>query len=146
MHTEIYTYFTKPNGESELLYSAESWVHIRLALETTGPVAVSTRQSVIPVLTGRGVLLANDGEPFRFVLPKGDRVFIAAEAVNRVQVTIEPFPWVEQILAELKNGFGSLKGLLGSALRRKNQKPAAPDPKDPACPPKLKIPKFKRRR
>lgn len=117
MHTDIYTYFTQPNGQSELLYSAEGWIRIEFQLETAGPVAVGTRQDVVPVLSGKGVLLPPDGEPVKFVVPKGDRVYIAAEAVNRVKVIVEPLPWIEQILYQIETGFGGLKGLLGAVVR-----------------------------
>lgn len=138
-HTDIYTYFTKPINESELLYSAESWVMVTLILETAGPVAVSTRQDVVPVLSGKGALLEPDGEPFRFVLPKGDRLFIAAEAINRVKVIIEPFPWLEQILLSLSQGFGGLMGLLS---KRKAPLPKKHD--DTPCPPAPHIPNIRR--
>jgi hypothetical protein len=118
MHTDIYTYFTRSTGENELLYSAEMWVKMTLVLETAGPVAVGTRESVIPVLSGKGILLDPDGEPAVFSIPKGDRIFISAESINRVQVFIEPIPWLEQILYQVESGFGGLKGLLAHALRR----------------------------
>jgi len=117
-HTNIYTYLTVPDGISHLLFSADAWFRIELALETPGPVAVSTRQDVTPVLSGKGVLLAPDGEPFSFVIPRGDRLFIAAEAINRVKVTIEPIPYLEKILMQLEHGFGSLRGIFASFLRR----------------------------
>lgn len=119
MKTDIFTYFTVPNGTSELLYSAEDWVRITLILETAGPVATSTRQSVTPVLSGKGVLIPPSGQPLIFVLPRGDRLFIASESINRVQVFIEPIPWLEQLLHQIEDGFGGLKGLIAGALRRR---------------------------
>lgn len=115
--TDIYTYFTKPNGKSELLYSAEGWMRMELTLETAGPVAFSTREAVIPVLSGKGVLLDPDGEPKKFTLSKGDRIFIGAESVNRVTVVIEPVPFLEQITLLIESGFGGLKGIMGAAFR-----------------------------
>lgn len=132
MNTDIYTYFTEPDGETKLLYSAAGWVKMELTLETAGPVAFSTRESVTPVLTGRGILLITD-EAIDFVLPKGNRVFIAAEAINRVKVIIEPIPWQEQILYAAEQGFTSLRGLLGAAMRRGGGKPP---PSGPSCPPR----------
>lgn len=153
MHTDIFTYFTVPaiTNRSELLYSAEEWVRIELVLETAGPVAVSTRQSVTPVLSGKGVLLEPDGEPLKFIMPRGDRLFIAAESVNRVKVIIEPIPWLEQIYQTLTQGFGSLRGLLGGALRRiPALRSVVPEKEVPDCPPKIKVPNLaalkKRRR
>jgi len=118
MNTDIYTYFTLPTGQNELLYSAEAWVKISLVLETAGPVAVSTRESVIPVLSGKGILLDPSGVPSVFSIPKGNRVFISSESVNRVKVFVEPIPWLEQILFHVENGFSGLKGILAHALRR----------------------------
>lgn len=140
MHTEIYTYFTDaPFGESKLLYSAETWVRVELQLETPGPVAVSTRQDVVPVLSGKGVLLPPDGEPIKFILPKGDRVFIASESFNRVRFFIEPIPWLEQILFQIEQGFGGTRGILGGLVRAlvKSRKPAT---EEPPCPPPPRIP------
>ena len=117
-HTDIFTYFSVPDGESKLLYTAEEWMRIELVLETAGPVAVSTRQDVAPVLSGKGVLLAPSGEPLNFTLPRGDRLFIAAEAINRVKVIIEPIPWLEKILMRMESGFSGLKGVFGAFVRR----------------------------
>lgn len=93
--TEIFTYFTTP-GETRLLYSAPTWVKIRLTLENAGPVSVGTKQIITPVLSGRGILLLTDDE-ITFTLPRGNRLFIAAESVNRVKVIVEPFAWLEQL-------------------------------------------------
>lgn len=97
--TEIYTYFTKA-GETKMLYAAPKWVNIRLTLETAGPVAVSNKAQVTPVLAGKGILLPT-GEEVKFTVGKGTRIFIAAEAVNRVKVIIEPIPYLEEILTAL---------------------------------------------
>ena len=90
MHTEISTYFTQI-GESRLLFSANFWCTVKLTLETAGPVAAGTREDVVPVLSGKGVLLATGVEE-EWVLAKGDRVFIAAESINRVKYIVEPNP------------------------------------------------------
>lgn len=92
--TEINTYFTKVGG-NRLLYQAESWVILRLLLETAGPVAVGARDDVEPVLSGKGILLPTDVE-IEFPLAKGNRVFITATAINRVRLIIQPVPWQEQ--------------------------------------------------
>jgi hypothetical protein len=94
--TEIYSYFTESTSETQLLYSAENWVKIKLALQTAGPVAVGTVASLAPALSGRGILLDPD-VPFEAFLAKGTRFYITSETVNRVNVTIEPVPWLEQI-------------------------------------------------
>lgn len=95
-NTLIYTLFTKA-GETRLVYSATTWVKIRLMLETAGPVAVGTRQQIGPTLSGKGILLPVNQE-IDFVLAKGDRLFMVAEAINRVKFICEMIPWQEQIL------------------------------------------------
>lgn len=140
MNTDIYTYFTKATGVSELLYSAEEWMKIRLVLETAGPVSVGTRESVTPVLSGKGILLESDGEPIEFTIPKGNRLFIASESVNRVKVIIEPIPWLEQLLYQVESGFSGLKGVLGAALRGGGRKSSAPQTPGSDCPPAPTIP------
>ena len=93
--TEISTYFTKVGG-NHLLYQAESWVRVRLMVETAGPVAIGSRDDVEPVLSGKGIRLPTDIE-IPFSLAKGNRVFITATAVSRVRFIVEPIPWAEQI-------------------------------------------------
>jgi hypothetical protein len=107
MDTNIQTFFTTTFGTSLLLYAAEDWVNITLRLETAGPVTVSTREDVVPVLSGKGRLLPTDTD-VTFTLPRGDRLFIAAESVQRVAFTVEPVPWLGQILMAMDKGFGAL--------------------------------------
>lgn len=112
--TRINTYFSVP-GETKLLYSAEGWIRIRLTLEDAGPVAVGTDQNLLPVLSGRGRLLPTN-EEFHFTLSKGDRVYIAAEAINRVAFTVEPIPYlesIEKILTKIEGAFNVVLSLLG---------------------------------
>jgi hypothetical protein len=91
LHTEIYTYFTVADGVSKLLFSANFWCTTKLTLETAGPVAAGTREDVVPVLSGKGILLTTLVEE-EWVLAKGDRIFIAAESINRVKFIVEPLP------------------------------------------------------
>ena len=111
MHTNIFTYFTFVGG-SRLLYSAESWTKIRLRLETAGPVAVSTRQEITPVLSGKGILLPV-GIPIDFNIPKGDRLFITAGAINRVTVFTEPGQDDPELAATVSSKIAAALGLLG---------------------------------
>jgi hypothetical protein len=133
VHTEIYTWFTKP-GPSTLVYSAEGWVRVRVRLETAGPVSLSTRQDVVPVLSGKGALLTTD-EVETFTLPKGDRLYIAAEAINRVKVFIEPVPFLERIQLDVERGFASVGRAINSLRGRVGggSKPA-PAPAEPDLP------------
>jgi hypothetical protein len=103
--SEVSTRFTKP-GENTLLYQAEGWVYINLLMIDAGPVSVGTRDDIAPVLSGKGGLLIQN-EIFRFPVRKGQRVFITANTVARVRMTIEAPPFGEQVL-----------NLLGSILRK----------------------------
>jgi hypothetical protein len=103
--TEIATYFTKVGG-NQLLYQAEGWVKLRLVLETAGPVSVGTRDDIVPVLSGKGILLPTNVE-IQFPMSKGQRIYISATAVNRVRRIIEPVPYADQILSMI----GSLVSL-----------------------------------
>jgi hypothetical protein len=94
--TEAYSYFTDPSNDSQLMYSAENWVRIKLLLETAGPVSVGTAAQIAPVLSGKGILLET-GVPFETYLAKGTRFYITSQTVNRISVVIEPVPWLEQI-------------------------------------------------
>lgn len=134
---DIHTYFTEIGG-TRLLYSAENHVRIKLLLEDAGPVAVGNDAQIEPVLSGRGVLLETaPGPAFEQTLSKGDRIYIAAETVNRVKVQIEPIPWLEQIDLDIARvgaavagaaqtivqGIGSAIGALGGGAPT-----AAPSP------------------
>lgn len=98
--TDISTYFTVPSPTSQMVYTAETWVTVKLTLETAGPVAVGTNAQIAPVLSGKGRLL-DTGVEYTFHLARGSSLYIAAEAVNRVSFTVEPIPWAEQIAAEI---------------------------------------------
>lgn len=105
--SSIFTYFTVPGPTLEL-FAAPKWITVKLLLETAGPVAVSTKQQIGPTLSGKGQLLPT-GQQLEFTLYKGDRLYIVCEAVNRVAVTIESIPWLEQILLTMRGKFGGLK-------------------------------------
>lgn len=99
--TDMYEIFTTTLGESVLFYSADQWVTVKLMLETAGPVAVSTRAEIVPVLSGKGRLLITN-IPQEWVLPKGSRLYYAAENVNRIGWSVQPIPWMEQISMEIR--------------------------------------------
>jgi hypothetical protein len=117
--TDIYTYFTEVGG-SHLIYSADGWVRIRLLLETAGPVAVSTRQSITPVLSGKGILLQTN-VPYETTLAKGNRFYVAAQAINRVQWTVEPIAWGEQLTILVGTGIDRLVAAIAPKIRSKPQ-------------------------
>lgn len=115
MRTEIYTYFTVPDGETKLLYSAENLVRVTVQLENAGPVAVGQREDISPVLSGKGMLLPpGNTDDKTFVLSKENRLYIVSESVNRVKFIVEPIPFLEKILAATE----SIVGIAGSVARR----------------------------
>lgn len=104
--SEAYTFFTFADGVTVALYRADRlWVRVTLTLETAGPVAVGFDSNLLPVLSGKGILLQT-GEPRTFTVAKGNKqLYIASTSVNRVNVTVEPLPWLEQIFAMLSQIF-----------------------------------------
>lgn len=96
--TQITTYFTKPDVRpTPILYNGDRmWARVTLTLETAGPVAIGNMAEITPVLSGRGQLLPAN-TPMTFTVAKGTRLYIASTSVNRVKVTIEPMPWLEQL-------------------------------------------------
>jgi hypothetical protein len=126
--TEIFTFFTK--ARETLLYSAEDWIECQLTLQTAGPVSVSTRKQIEPVLSGKGILLV-PGEPFEVTLDKGDRLYIAAEAVNRIAFVTQPFPYLQEVIdyqAAQFSLFSKTLGLEGAEVLPP-QRPVAPPAK-----------------
>lgn len=93
--TDIKTIFTQIGGSQEF-YQAHTWVKIKLRLETAGPVSVSTRSEIEPVLGGAGGLL-NDVD-MEFILSKGDRLYYTAQAVNRFRMISQPMPVIETVV------------------------------------------------
>lgn len=145
--TDMYTLFTEVGG-TNLIYSAEQWVKITLRLETAGPVDVGMRQELTPVLSGQGTSL--NADDLVFTLAKGNRLYYAAAAVNRVRVVIEPIPWLESILRSVDVGFADVvKSLRPMSIIRGLAQQIAPglvapmpddEPRRPhvPCPPPLR--------
>lgn len=110
---DYFTHFTKsvyPTGGEVIYQGDRNWVLLTFLLETAGPVAVGQRSKITPVLSGQGQLLITN-VPKTMKVAKGTRIYIASTAVNRVQVSIEPLPWLEQITATLG---GMLTRLVGA--------------------------------
>ena len=143
--TSIYTYFTIADGETKLMYSAENWVRIKLVLETAGPVAIGTNQNIAPTLSGRGRLL-DTSEQYEVTLPKGTRLYIISETVNRTGVTVEPIPWMEQISGELNDGFSRVVSAISqgaqaiSAVSTAVRGKASPTTPEGTAPTQLPVP------
>lgn len=99
LKTEIYTFFARPapDGQLAIIYNGDrQYAQVILTLETAGPVAVSTKQQILPVLSGKGELLET-GEPLSFYITKGNRIWVATSSINRIKVTVQPLPWLEQL-------------------------------------------------
>lgn len=110
--TEIYSYFTVV-GEQQIMYSAENWVRMKLTLETAGPVSIGTSSQIAPVFSGKGRLL-DTGVEYEVYLSRGARLYVVSESVNRLSVTIEPIPWMEQLSAEIV----SVASVVSSTVQR----------------------------
>lgn len=87
-------------GPTRMLLVTDSWARVTLTLRSAGPIAVGTASALEPLASGKGVLLQTD-EPYVTNLPGGARFYCAAGAINRLNVTIEPIPWMEQIALQL---------------------------------------------
>lgn len=132
--TNMYTFFTVP-GENTQLFSAQGWLRVRLMLTSAGPVDVSTRQNVTPVLSGRGITLQTNVEA-EFVLGPADRLYAGAASVNRVNVTVEPIPWLKSIVLELDRvGREIVASIAGRRAGRRAKNAASASNPLADCPP-----------
>jgi hypothetical protein len=108
--SSYFTYITKADGQTCVLYNGDRrWANVTLNLETAGPVAVGDKANLTGVTSGVGILLVTD-EPRTFRIGKGTRIYIAATAVSRVSVAIEPIPWLEEMTAFLSQVLALLSG------------------------------------
>lgn len=115
--TDTFTYYTKSSTEPQQLYTGDRpWAQVTVLLETAGPVAVATKQNFLPVLSGKGRLLTT-GQSAVYILPKGSRLYVAATAVNRVSVVVEPIPWLEQLYAASLNQTAAQRAALDQLVR-----------------------------
>lgn len=135
-HTDMAVIFTTQLGVSQLFYTAEQWQRVQVMLETAGPVAISTRTDVLPVLSGKGRLLTTNVN-YDFILPRGARLYYAAESVNRIAWSVEPIPWLEQLAMELRRvAAGGLTGAKQIVQALMRGQPAQHDlPPMPEVPP-----------
>jgi hypothetical protein len=112
---EIRTYQTKP-GPSQILYNGDRmWAQVTLTLTTAGPVAVGEQSNITPVLQGKGLVLQTN-VPVVFKVAKGNRLYIASDTVNRVNVTIEAYPFLETITGLLTALAGVARAPLAGAI------------------------------
>lgn len=114
--TDMYTYFTQATGNTTLVFSAETWVKIRLLLETAGPVSIGWRENLGPVLSGQGRLLPT-GQEVWFAMPPGQRLYFASNTVDRVSVVVERIPFGQQMLHQLIEVPGAIASSLAALIR-----------------------------
>lgn len=113
---QIYTYPTKPSPSPQILYNGDRmWARVTLTLTTAGPVAVGEQSNIVPVLSGKGQLLP-PGVPVTFNVAKGNRIYIAADTLNRVNVVIEAYPFLETITGLLSSLAGVIRAPVSSAM------------------------------
>jgi len=111
--TTATTFFTKADGKGYTLYTGDRmWARVKVQLETAGPVVVGFNKDMSPLFSGKGQMLAT-GQQREFTVSKGDVLYIAATSINRVAVTVEPFAWLEQVVAFSMNIAKSLLDALG---------------------------------
>lgn len=103
--TQAYTYVT-PVGVTQIYAATLSWANLILTLETAGPVEVSEKSN-FQLLSGQAQLLIQN-VPMMFKVAKGNTMYVGSSAVNRVKVTTEPLPYLEQILGAIGSGFSDL--------------------------------------
>lgn len=103
--SETYTLFTKntsvssASGTKEVFPGIEArWTLARITLQTAGGnVVIGFRQDLNPPGSGKGRQLVV-GELVEIYVPPGQRLYYASDSVQRVAVSIEPVPWLQQIL------------------------------------------------
>lgn len=122
------TYITQPPAPGQqprAIYEGDRlWAVVTLTLETAGPVAVSDMPNLFPVLSGKGLLLPT-GQPMQFKIAKGTRLYVAATAVNRIKVQIDPVPWLEQIAGTLMLIAGKVLGRIPGVSASQTDAPEA---------------------
>ena len=115
--TDMRTFFTDATGETKLFYTSQNWVQVTLILETAGPVAISTQPDISPVLSGKGRLLITNALTI-FTLPRGSSLYIAANAINRVSMAIEPYPFANAVIDNISNVANMIGKVANAFLQR----------------------------
>ncbi len=110
--TDMFDMLTTSVGQSKQFYVTNRWIRVTLTLQTAGPVVVSTRAEVVPVLSGKGTSLVT-GQPITFTLPRGSSLYYGCASVQRVSVIIEPVPWANEIAGKIDG----VAGVVGEAAR-----------------------------
>lgn len=109
--TEATTFTTVAGKISEVFSAVQAWSRVTFTLETAGPVEVSASQTW-KLGAGQGQTLITN-QPVPFNIAKGNKLYIQSGAVNRVRVTIEPIPWLEQITGSVMAGTAAIATAVG---------------------------------
>lgn len=88
--TLAFTYYTKAS-DTNLVYSASEWTTVRLGLQSAGPVVAGMDPNLYPVGQGKGRQLPTDRDLI-LVLAPADRLYLAADSIQGVGVSIEGIP------------------------------------------------------
>src|SRR5882724_6793814 len=90
------TFFTKV-GPTQVIYNGDRmWARITLTLLTAGPVSVGQLNDLLPVTSGKGQVLQTN-VPTTFEVAKSNQLFVACTSLNAINVSIQPYPWLETI-------------------------------------------------
>lgn len=115
---QIFTFITKPSGRTDTLYNADrTWARVTLTLTTAGPVAVGQLQDLGTLTGGQGMLLQT-GVPTYLDIAKGNRVYVLATAVNRINVVVAPIPWLEVIAGSVMAIATAMGATVANAVTR----------------------------
>jgi hypothetical protein len=106
--TDLKTVITLPGKIVQIVPATQAWVKATFTLETAGPVEVSSNSNWV-LLSGTGQALITN-VPLSFSVARGNSLYIQAGATNRLKVTIEPYPWLEQIFASAQSIARAVQG------------------------------------
>lgn len=114
--SETYTFFTKNTTVSSASGTKElypgnpvRWTLARVTLISAGgQVVVGFKQDINPPTSGKGRLLSS-GIQIELYIPPGQRLYYAADSVQRMAVSFEPLPWLQQILQGIARILGPTK-------------------------------------
>lgn len=100
---QAFTTFTAAVPSPDPLISSppNAYLHVRLMLETVGPVAWGFLQNISPPGSGKGRLLIQNVEQ-EIWMPPSTRIYLAATGPNRVGVSVEPMPVLQEILNAIR--------------------------------------------
>lgn len=119
--------FTDGTGVPARIYSGDRlWAIVTITLQTAGPVAVSPNPSMGTTGSGNGRLLTTN-EPVEYTCGEGQSIYVQSTSPNRLALSIQPVPWIEQVVGYQMAGQGAdhvmsdQLAALGKLLQQQNQ-------------------------